>query len=45
MNPQTIFMKSRRFMASLHNEGYFRRSEEYQIAALAICPWSQAANV
>jgi hypothetical protein len=24
-------------MASLHHEGYFRRSEQYQIAALAIC--------
>jgi hypothetical protein len=32
-------------MASLHREGHFRRSEEYQIAALALCPWSQAANV
>src|SRR5262249_14275014 len=44
-NPQTIFMNSRRSMASLRREGHFRRSEDYQIAALALCPWSQAAHV
>jgi hypothetical protein len=38
-------MNSRRSMAFLHGEGHFRRSEEYQIAAFALCPWSQAANV
>src|SRR5262249_50328939 len=39
--PQTIFMNSRRSMASLHHEGHFRLSEEYQTAALALCPLSQ----
>jgi hypothetical protein len=38
-------MNSRRSMACLHGEGHFRQSEEYQIAALALCPWSQATNV
>jgi hypothetical protein len=30
---------------SLMRSGHFRRSQEYQIAALALRPWSQAANV
>src|SRR5436309_2728128 len=34
-------MNSRRSMASLRREGHFRRLEEYQIAALALCPWSR----
>jgi hypothetical protein len=38
-------MNSRRSMASLHHEGHYRHFEEYQTAALALCPWSQAANV
>jgi hypothetical protein len=32
-------------MPFLPREGHIRRLEEYQIAALALCPWSQAANV
>jgi hypothetical protein len=32
-------------MAFLPREGHFRRLEEYQITALALCLWSQAANV
>jgi hypothetical protein len=43
--PETIFMNSRRCMAFLPREGHFRRLEEYQITALALCLWSQAANV
>src|SRR5215469_16112524 len=39
--PQAILMKSRRFMACLPDEGHFRHSAEYQIAAMAVCPWSQ----
>jgi hypothetical protein len=32
-------------MAFLPRESHFRRLEEYQITALALCLWSQAANV
>ena len=31
-------------MACLQREGQSRCSEKYQIAALALCPWSQAAR-
>src|SRR5947207_10678299 len=37
-------MNSRRSMASLRREGHFRRLEEYQIAALALCPWSRRSQ-
>ena len=31
---------------AFHREGHYRHFEEYQTAAaLALCPWSQAANV
>src|SRR5205823_4323164 len=37
-------MNSRRSMASLRREGHFGRLEEYQIAALALCPWSRRSQ-